>query len=184
MESKHTLLQTVRQYLTDLYTFTRRIVESDEQAEEIILKTLNQLINQSSPLLSTSDVKVSIYAILYQNMKKMPDMELENIERQTKAHCDFFSLFNCLDPTHKSASQKLNVLGIVSEDEVKNLIHQMPRSFRVCYLLSLFADFSPDNISVITGLSVAEISVRIFEANRHIHTGLWRLLKEKSILVE
>lgn len=148
----------MKQYGPTLYWHIRRIVVGHDDAEDVLQETCLKVLNGIGTFKGESPLLVWLYRIA-------TNEALQHLRRQTR-------MFQDIDSLGESLTGKLQAESVVDINELVTLFQKalltLPTQQRIAFNLRYYDELSYDDISRITGKSVATLKTNYHYAAQKV----------------
>jgi RNA polymerase sigma-70 factor (ECF subfamily) len=163
------------EYMPALYTAALRMTRNPADAEDLVQETFLKAYRAFGSFQEGTNLKAWLYRILtntfinsYRAAKRRPEKaDVEDIE-------DLYLYKRLGDLTAPNAGRSAEdeLLGRITDDEVKRALESLPEAFRIAVLLADVEGFSYKEIADITAVPIGTVMSRIHRGRRALQKAL------------
>jgi DNA-directed RNA polymerase specialized sigma24 family protein len=172
MNNSNRIYLAVQQNMDGLYTFARRMMASQNEAEKLLKQIIKKIRSNQMTLVDYPDIRACLYKLLYQHARGTQIPE----NRITDEKIPDISLYEHLNYAQNEMD---NIVSSIASAELKMLIDQLPGRLKPYLLLNNIACLSYEQIAFITEEPLHLVSERIFQANKVLQFKIWQNLKNR-----
>lgn len=162
----------VGKYQNMVYSLALKLLKKPEEAEELAQDTFIKAYQKIDSYEGKSKFSTWLYSITYNaciSELRKRRIEFRSLEEQRLSDQDEQKMLNYFSETKKEDQEKY----------LKLALGKLPEDDQVLLTLYYYEDQSMDEISVITGLTVSNIKVKIHRARKRMHILLHEMLHEE-----
>ncbi|MGE5412353.1 MAG: RNA polymerase sigma factor [Clostridiales bacterium] len=162
----------IERYQNMVYSLALKLLKNTEDAEEMAQDTFIKAFQKLDRYEGKSKFSTWLYSITYNaciSELRKRRIQFSSLEEQRFSDQDEMKMNSYLSETKKEDQEKYLNLAL----------SKLPEDDQVLVTLYYYENQSMDDISMITGLTVSNIKVKIHRARKKMHELLHELLKEE-----
>ncbi|HZL08472.1 MAG TPA: RNA polymerase sigma factor [Prolixibacteraceae bacterium] len=162
----------VERYQKLVYTLALKLLKKPEDAEELAQDTFVKAYQKIDSYEGKSKFSTWLYSITYNaciSELRKRRVEFSSLEDQRFSDQDEMKMYDYFSETKKEDQEKYLNLALA----------KLPEDDQVLVTLYYYENQSMDEISMITGLTVSNIKVRVHRARKKMYAVLHEMLKEE-----
>jgi RNA polymerase sigma-70 factor (ECF subfamily) len=162
----------VERYQNMVYSLALKLLKNAEDAEEMAQDTFVKAFQKLDTYEGKSKFSTWLYSITYNaciSELRKRRIQFSSLEEQRFSDQDEMKMYDYMSETKKEDQEKYLNLAL----------GQLPEDDQVLVTLYYYENQSMEEISIITGLTVSNIKVKIHRARKRMYTLLQEMLKEE-----
>ena len=175
MADRARFAELTMEHMPALYSAALRMTRNPADAEDLVQETFLKAYRSFDRFEEGTNLKAWLYKILtntfinsYRAAKRRPEKaDVEDVE-----DLYLYRRLGELRPTDVGRSAEEEVLGRITDDEVKQAIESLPEAFRIAVLLADVEGFSYKEIAEITDVPIGTVMSRIHRGRRALQKAL------------
>jgi len=168
--------ESTHPYLPSLYNTSIYITNNQNDANSLVIDTLNNAYHAYDQLLNKSDFKVWMFRILFgsfvnkNNIKQQQNLGYDDLEE--------FFLFKRLDEKiNLNEISKEELIEKLDKDDLKNALNNLPFQLKLVVWFRDIEGFSYEEIANITEIKSEMVISRLYLGRRLLQRYLWKNAK-------
>ena len=164
----HTLPQ-----LDDLYRTALFMADNESEAQELVMETFAMAYHSWPKYQFDSNCRMWLFKIMVNALigKYRPSVGTSAVSKSAEATSEDLKRCRLLD-SRSVVKTMHNLLSLMSEDDVKKVIRNLPNEYRLILILSLLEGFSYQEIADIVGIDLATVGSKLNEGRNLMHRHL------------
>ncbi len=172
-------------HLDVIFSAALKMTNNRMEAEDLVQETLLRAFRFFDKFRAGTNCKAWLFKIMtnlyinrYNRKKSTPgSISYDEVE-------DFY-LYNKLNSAEYVANADFSanwIFGNLLDDDVRDLLQELPESFRIAVILCDIQGFSYEEIGRIMGVKIGTVKSRLFRARRKLQRGLYEWARANGYL--
>ena len=179
-DHKKRIYSVIEEILSHLYMFALRITSSQIKAEKLIQMILVRVDNHFDDLAECNDLKAWLFRLLYQLFLENEDDGTDEFDEKPYQKLEEYFLYNRLEEDHIfDQDEKLKLISIIDQNELEDIIINLPIRLRPYMLLRDISGFTYHQISFILNVPLDVVASKLSLVNKIFQSELWENLVNK-----
>ncbi len=176
---KKNISLVIEDNLSTLYAFALGMISEQKHAEGLMQMLIVKAINHKDELTEHDDIKAYLFKLLYHLCIENLDQKLDHYDKNSENKLEEFYLYNRLEEIQIRDDDKLKMVSGLNQNELEEIIANLPIKFRPIMLLRDFYNFSYPQISYILNIPLDIITHKLSVVNKIFQSELWKNLVNK-----
>jgi len=187
MSAQEAFTADAMQYAPQLFSTALRMTRNRSDAEDLVQETYIKGWRSFHTFQEGTNLRAWLFRIMtntYINKynaqkRKGTEVELDDIEELF-----LYKRLGSIDQSQLSSSAEDQMLGLFTDDEVKNALESLPEDFRIPVLLSDVDGFSYKEISEMLEIPMGTVMSRLHRGRKAMQKMLYEYARERGLIVE
>ena len=175
------------QYAPQLFSTALRMTRNRSDAEDLVQETYIKGWRSFHTFQEGTNLRAWLFRIMtntYINKynaqkRKGTEVELDDVEELF-----LYKRLGSIDQSQLSSSAEDQMLELLTDDEVKNALEELPEDFRIPVLLSDVDGFSYKEISEMLEIPIGTVMSRLHRGRKAMQKMLYEYARERGLIVE